>query len=75
MENIKKYVDYVHLADAKHPGEEGIQLGTGEMNISKVYEILELQYGTRMWIPEIWKGHMENFTGFKKAMNFIESEI
>ena len=75
VENIKRYVDYVHLADAKHPGEEGIQLGTGEMNITKVYDILELQYGTRMWIPEIWKGHMENFTGFKKAMNFIESEI
>ena len=75
VENIKKYVDYVHLADAKHPGEEGIQLGTGEMHISKVYDILELQNGTRMWIPEIWKGHMENFTGFKKAMFYIESEI
>ena len=75
VEKIKQYIDYVHLADAKHPGEEGIQLGTGEMNISKIYDILELRNGTRMWIPEIWKGHMENFTGFKKAMLYIESEV
>ena len=41
----------------------------------KTYNILGLDDGYRMWIPEIWKGHMENFNGFNEAMNYLRSNF
>ena len=69
---VKQFVDYVHVADAVYPGEEGMQLGEGEVDIFKCFNILELSKGGVMWIPEIWKGHMENFTGFNSALKCLE---
>ena len=73
IKEIKDFVDYIHLADARYPGEEGIQIGTGEIDIFRVFDDFELGKGNRMWIPEIWKGHLDNFNGFIVAMNKIRA--
>ena len=71
VKEVSEYIRYLHIADAKAPGGEGMQLGEGEIDLARLFSILDLN--KTPYIPEIWNGHFEDFTGFKKAMKEIEN--
>lgn len=62
--------DYYHIADAKYPTDEGVQLGKGEIDFRKIRELFI--DSKSFYIPEVWNGHLDDFKGFKYALNLIE---
>lgn len=66
MDQVSRYFNYLHIADAIYPGEEGINIGEGEMDFSRLKNYLNNK--DYLWIPEVWNGHLDNFAGFKTAL-------
>ena len=66
MDQVSRYFNYLHIADAIYPGEEGINIGEGEMDFSRLKNYLNSK--DYLWIPEVWNGHLDNFAGFKTAL-------
>jgi N-acetylneuraminate synthase len=67
---VSDHFDYLHIADAIYPGEEGINIGDGEMDFCRLKKYLNTE--KYKWIPEVWNGHMDNFSGFKKALKKLD---
>lgn len=66
MDQVSKNFNYLHIADAIYPGEEGINIGEGEMDFNRLKKYLNNK--DYFWIPEVWNGHLDNFSGFKTAL-------
>ena len=66
IDQVSNHFNYLHIADAIYPGEEGINIGEGDMDFSRLKNYLNNK--NYFWIPEIWNGHLDNFTGFKTAL-------
>lgn len=66
LDQVSRYFNYLHIADAIYPGEEGINIGEGEMDFSRLKNYLNNK--DYLWIPEVWNGHLDNFAGFKTAL-------
>lgn len=65
------HVAYLHISDAKGTGEEGLQIGKGEIDFPQLFALLgHLNTG---FIPEIWQGHLNRGEGFKDALVKIEA--
>lgn len=68
--DISKYVRHLHVSDAAGTTQEGLQLGTGEIDFEHLFEIFHnVDSG---FIPEIWQGHLNRGRGFKDALVKIE---
>tara|TARA_A100001011_G_scaffold400415_1_gene514778 strand:+ start:4078 stop:5964 length:1887 start_codon:yes stop_codon:yes gene_type:complete len=67
---IMSVTNHIHIADAYGLNGEGIQIGDGEINFKKFFDIYR-KYNDITFIPEIWQGHKNNGEGFKKALNKI----
>lgn len=67
LNKFKHLFSYFHIADAIYPGEEGINIGVGQIDFSKIRHITNSD--AFFWIPEVWNGHLNNFQGFKDALN------
>jgi len=66
IHEVSPYFDYIHVADAIYPGEEGINIGEGEIEFKRLKKFLNnINYN---WIPEVWNGHLDGFNGFKEAL-------
>ena len=65
IELVSPYCNYYHVADASYPAAEGVQIGDGDINFKKI----DQYFKQNMYIPEVWNGHLDNFNGFKKALN------
>lgn len=66
LQRIKPYVRELHISDAYGTDEEGLQIGEGDIDWTKIQEIFkDYQYG---WIPEIWRGHQREGQGFFIAL-------
>lgn len=66
LDEVSEYFDYLHVADAIYPGEEGINIGEGEIDFKRLKKYLNSN--KYKWIPEVWNGHLDNFSGFKTAL-------
>lgn len=64
---VKPYIGHMHIADAYGVHGEGIQIEEGDIDFKSVIPILFKGY-KGSWIPEIWRGHQENFKGYYVAM-------
>ena len=71
IQKVSAFVDYVHLADGLAPGGEGLQLGQGEIDVRRMLGLLNFHSNEVWWIPEVWKGHLENFKGFYDALKYV----
>tara|TARA_S200000501_G_scaffold371649_1_gene415174 strand:- start:3036 stop:5294 length:2259 start_codon:yes stop_codon:yes gene_type:complete len=67
ISKIEKYSSYFHVADADGDDGEGLQILEGEINFKSLYSNL-LADKKFQYIPEIWQGHVDNFSGFKLAL-------
>lgn len=73
IKTIRPFVREFHLADAYGVNGEGVQIGDGDINWQEVLEYFKgYQYG---FVPEIWRGHLENGRAFVIAMNKLISYL
>lgn len=70
------YIAHLHLVDGKAPNQEGLQIGDGDVDFSKVFDIIR-EYGSPdakiSWVPEIWMGHLNDYEGFFIALERLTS--
>lgn len=70
LKRLAPYASHLHVADAYGIDGEGVQIGDGEIDFSKVFSILST-YGdmaSMSWTPEIWQGHLYQNRGFLTAL-------
>ncbi len=71
-EKIAPYTAHLHLGDAKGLNGEGLQIGEGEMDFSRLGTILNKYCPEATFIPEIWQGHKNDGEGFWYALEKLE---
>lgn len=69
LESIGTMVGHVHLGDAIDSRSEGLALGEGLLPLDKVHNYIVAN--DLSCVTEIWSGHLNNFQGFKRALNTI----
>ena len=70
-QKISKHVRHLHISDASGTTQEGLQIGSGNIDLDHLLNILNsIDTG---FIPEIWQGHLNGGKGFHEALKTIES--
>ncbi|MCB2214757.1 N-acetylneuraminate synthase family protein [Desulfofustis glycolicus] len=63
------FASHLHLADGYGLDGEGVQFGEGDIAMDEILPMLAGFQGT--WVPEIWRGHLDNGKGFVRALEYI----
>lgn len=66
IKTIKPFITHIHFADAYGLDGEGVQFGEGDIELDEIMPLFHDYKGT--WVPEIWRGHLNNGQGFIKAL-------
>ena len=74
-EKIAPYSLHLHLGDASGLNGEGLQIGDGEIDFSKLGTILKKGCPSATFIPEIWQGHKNGGEGFWLALERLEATL
>ena len=69
---VGPYTGHLHLVDAEGLDGEGVQIGDGEINFSKLASQLASLAPKASFIPEIWQGHKNEGGGFWLALERLE---
>jgi sialic acid synthase SpsE/sugar phosphate isomerase/epimerase len=72
---VAPYVEYLHIVDALGVDGEGVQIGEGDVDFSKLAEKLDKLIQNAAFIPEIWQGHKQQGSGFWQALEFLEEYL
>jgi N-acetylneuraminate synthase len=64
------YIRHIHFADAYGLDGEGVQIGEGDIDFDNIMPLFREYRGT--WVPEIWRGHLHNGSGFVKALSRLK---
>ncbi len=67
---LKPYIRHLHVADGSGTGEEGLQIGQGNIDFAAV--LAPLAGYEHTMVPEIWQGHLHGGKGFLQAMNHLK---
>ena len=67
IERLRKFIRHAHISDAYGMDGEGIQIGEGDIDFKKILPMLP----DVTWVPEIWRGHLNGYSGFIEALNKI----
>ncbi|WP_080807595.1 N-acetylneuraminate synthase family protein [Desulfamplus magnetovallimortis] len=73
IETVLPFTRHLHLADAYGLDGEGVQFGEGDIDLDKVMPVFSSYRGS--WVPEIWRGHLNNGRGFLKAISILAQYI
>ena len=73
--NIAPYSAHLHLGDAKGLNGEGLQIGEGDIDFSRLGDILKSGCPKISFIPEIWQGHKNGGEGFWIALERLEGKL
>ena len=71
VDKILPFSNYFHVADSTGMDGEGLQIGNGEINFKKLLDN-SLEGYKYEYIPEIWEGHLNQFSGFKVALKKLQ---
>lgn len=63
---------HLHLGDAKGLNGEGLQIGEGDLDFSRLGNLLKIGCPEASFIPEIWQGHKNGGEGFWVALERLE---
>ena len=66
------FIEHLHLVDASNHNSEGLQIEEGEIDWKKLINLLNMYSPNATFIPEIWQGHLNNGSGFWKALDRLE---
>lgn len=70
IDDLKKQVQHIHIADAAGIDGEGLQIGEGD---AKNMKIIKKAFDFDcMKVIEVWQGHLDNGAGFSKAISNLE---
>ena len=67
IKTVSAYIRHNHISDAYALDGEGVQIGDGDIDFGKAMPLLP----DVTWVPEIWRGHLNGYAGFIKALNKI----
>lgn len=70
---IYPFIRHIHFADGYGLDGEGVQIGEGDVDLETVMPLFKEYRGT--WVPEIWRGHLENSRGFIEALSRLSAYI
>jgi sialic acid synthase SpsE/sugar phosphate isomerase/epimerase len=65
-EKLLPYSKHLHIADAYGLDGEGVQIHDGDIDFDAIMPAFDDYTGS--WVPEIWRGHLNNGHGFLKAI-------
>jgi N-acetylneuraminate synthase len=71
-EKIAPFTAHIHLGDARGVNGEGLQINEGDIDFSRLGEILTTGCPEASFIPEIWQGHKNGGEGFWIALERLE---
>ena len=74
-EVIAPLTAHLHLGDASGINGEGLQIGDGDLDFSKLGTILKQGCPSASFIPEIWQGHKNGGEGFWIALDRLEGTL
>ncbi len=63
---LKPLIEHIHISDASGEDGEGIEFGKGQLE--HVDKIIKLDTTK---VLEVWQGHLNNYEGFHKGLNFL----
>ncbi len=72
IETIGDFVSHLHIVDARGNYDEGLQIGSGEIDFKLLMKNLDKFCPGVPFIPEIWQGHKNNGEGFWIALHRLE---
>ncbi len=69
-EVLLPYTNHLHLADGYGLDGEGVQFGEGDIALESILPLFSGFEGT--WVPEVWRGHLNDGKGFFKALEYLK---
>ncbi|MFC1822689.1 N-acetylneuraminate synthase family protein [Thermodesulfobacteriota bacterium] len=69
IKTIRPYIRHIHFADAYGLDGEGVQMGEGDIDLDRIMPLFDDYEET--WVPEIWRGHLQNGRGFIEALTTL----
>ncbi len=75
ISDISSYVVHMHIVDAKGADGEGVEIGEGDVDFTKLALVLDKELPGVQFLPEVWQGHKNEGEGFWKALNYLEKII
>jgi len=70
---VLPYTRHLHLADAYGLDGEGVQFYDGDIDLKTIMPAFA-EY-RESWVPEIWRGHLNNGQGFLKAISILSEYL
>jgi N-acetylneuraminate synthase len=74
-EKIAPITGHLHLGDASGINGEGLQIGEGDVDFTRLASILNKLCPKASFIPEIWQGHKNGGEGFWIALEKLETYL
>ena len=67
LKKVAPFVKHIHFSDTIGIDGEGLQIGEGDIDFKSLIRLLKDYEWS--WLPEIWRGHHQNYRGFIIALN------
>ncbi len=74
-EKIAPITAHLHLGDAQGLNGEGLQIGEGDLDFTRIGAVLQQGCPNATFIPEIWQGHKNGGEGFWVALERLEGRL
>ena len=72
LHELQKYTAHLHIADAKGAAEEGLQIGSGDIPFTSIWPLIEANFQSASFVPEVWQGHKNKGEGFWRAFDALK---
>jgi len=73
LQKVLPYTVHLHVVDAKGVDGEGVQIGDGDVDFSRLRDLMNEYAPNVQFIPEVWQGHKNKGEGFWAALDFLEN--
>ena len=70
---LAPYISHLHIVDSLGVDGEGVEIGKGDVDFVELMTIINQDLQNIKFIPEIWQGHLNDGSGFWKALSFLEN--
>lgn len=74
-ECLMPFVKHLHIADGCGTNSEGLQIGEGSIDFSRLGRIIKKTGADPTFIPEVWQGHVNVGEGFYKALTLLQGKF
>lgn len=75
VKDLTPYTAHYHISDGSDFAGEGLEIGKGTINFTKLCKIIKSHKNKVSFIPEIWQGHTNNGAGFWKSLKTLNGKI